>query len=270
MQRMVVWFSCGAASAVAAKICLSKYAGEYEIAIARCVVANEHPDNDRFAADCEKWLGVPILNLSSDRYADCWEVWDSAKFLVSPYGAPCTGAMKKEVRFKFEMEWYPDVQAYGYTYEEQERAKRFRQTNPEVTLITPLIDEFVGKSDCLAMIERAGIEIPTMYKLGFNNNNCIGCVKGGMGYWNRVRIHFPDVFDRMARLERSLSHAICRQDGKPVFLDELPKDAGRHVEPEIQCSLFCFRAEQFYELQDKEAASNDNTVHDRVIGHSSK
>lgn len=68
-KRLVVWFSCGAASAVTAKLCLAKYADEYEIAIARCVVANEHPDNDRFAQDCEKWFGVPVINLKSDKYA---------------------------------------------------------------------------------------------------------------------------------------------------------------------------------------------------------
>ena len=25
-----------------------------------------------------------------------------------------------------------------------------------------------------------GIEIPVMYRLGYNNNNCVGCVKGGI------------------------------------------------------------------------------------------
>ena len=53
-KRLVVWFSCGAASAVAAKLCLAKHRGEYDIEIARCVVANEHQDNDRFASDCEQ------------------------------------------------------------------------------------------------------------------------------------------------------------------------------------------------------------------------
>jgi len=41
-----------------------------------------------------------------------------------------------------------------------------------------LIDNDLSKENCLAIIDRAGIEIPMMYKLGYNNNNCIGCVKG--------------------------------------------------------------------------------------------
>jgi hypothetical protein len=193
-------------------LCLAKYSDDYEIAIARCVVTNEHPDNDRFAADCERWLGQPIINLKSTEYADCWEVWESARFLVSTYGAPCTGAMRKAVRFAFEAEWNPDVQAYGYTAEEAKRAEQFRKNNPGVVLLAPLIDEWICKGSCLSCIERASIEPPAMYKLGFNNNNCIGCVKGGMWYWNRIRVHFPDVFDRTARLERSLNHSILRQD----------------------------------------------------------
>lgn len=208
VKRMVVWFSCGAASAVAAKLCLAKYSEEYEIAIARCVVTNEHRDNDRFAADCEAWFEQPVINLKSEEYADCWEVWYKERFLVSPYGAPCTAKMKKNVRFAFEREWMPHVQAYGYTVEEKNRAERFRQCNPDVILITPLIDEHLTKSDCLAMIDRAGIELPMMYRLGFNNNNCIGCVKGGMGYWNRIRTKFPLVFWRMAGLERGLRATI--------------------------------------------------------------
>ena len=36
---------------------------------------------------------------------------------------------------------------------------------------------------------------PLMYDLGYPNNNCIGCVKGGMGYWNHIRKDFPEVFE---------------------------------------------------------------------------
>ena len=51
--RTVSWFSCGAASAVATKLALS----EGEVTIVYCEVIEEHPDNKRFLADCEKWFG---------------------------------------------------------------------------------------------------------------------------------------------------------------------------------------------------------------------
>lgn len=65
-MRIICWFSCGAASAVAAKLILEsndeRKAGK-EIIIARNWLAEEHPDNDRFQADCERWLGQKITDL---------------------------------------------------------------------------------------------------------------------------------------------------------------------------------------------------------------
>lgn len=53
----------------------------YELAIVRCVVTNEHPDNDRFAADCEKWFSHPVTNIRSGEYDDCWDVWERRRYL---------------------------------------------------------------------------------------------------------------------------------------------------------------------------------------------
>jgi hypothetical protein len=246
MKRLVVWFSCGAASAVTAKLCLARYAGQYEIAIVRCVVANEHQDNDRFAADCEKWFGMNIQNICSPFYRSCWDVWETMMFLSGwKGGSPCTSQMKRKPRKIFEREWHPDCQAYGYTAEELDRVERFHDANPDIELVSPLIDFGLKKSDCLSMIRRAGIKLPMMYRLGFNNNNCVGCVKGGIGYWNRIRKHFPEIFDRMARLERKIGASCIMRNGEHLWLDELPHDAGRHKEPEIDCSLLCVGAEAY-------------------------
>jgi hypothetical protein len=87
-----------------------------------------------------------------------------------------------------------------------------------------------------------------MYKMGYRNNNCIGCVKGQSGYWNKIRRDFPGVFARMAATERELDAAICKREGvtdgkrwrERVFLDELPPDAGRYnAEPDIECGVLC-------------------------------
>ena len=239
--RLAVWFSCGAASAVTAKLCLEQMADTHEIAIARCIVANEHPDNDRFCADCERWFGQEIIRLRSRFFRTCEDVWRLHNFILSGKGAsPCTKKMKKAVRKDFELQYNPDVQAFGFTLEERERATFFRKHNPKVQLLTPLIDTYLTKPDCLHMIQKAGIDLPQMYKLGFNNNNCIGCPKGGKGYWNRIRTHFPDVFNRMAALEREINATVFKKDGEKYFLDQLRPDEGRHDEPKIDCSLFCW------------------------------
>lgn len=236
MTRTVVWFSAGAASAVAAKLIVAEQPDD--LAIVYTNPGSEHPDNERFLTDCETWFEYPVLRLSSDRYRDTWQVWEERRFLVSPAGALCTAELKKRVRYGFERP--DDVQVFGYTAEEQHRADRFRAQNIEVDLRTPLIERGLTKSDCLALVDRAGIRLPAMYLLGYRNNNCVGCVKGGIGYWNKIRRDFPDVFDRMARLEREIGAYTHHDADGPVWLDELDPDRGSHAdEPSFECSLLC-------------------------------
>jgi len=239
MTKSIVWFSCGAASAVAAKLTLER---DPTATIARCIVANEHPDNDRFAADVERWLGRKILNLSSHKYADCWDVWEKRRFLNSPGGALCTVEMKKKVRRAFCDD--PDVtQVFGYTVEERERLERFKAHNPEVLNVScPLIDRGMNKTHCFRVLQNAGIELPAMYRLGYHNANCIGCVKGGAGYWNKIRKDFPDVFARMADLEARIGATVL----KGTSLRDLRPDAGRHEDLDLpDCGLFCGQNEGY-------------------------
>ena len=236
-MRIVCWFSCGAASAVATKIALAER--ESELVIAYTEVKEEHPDNKRFLADCEQWFGQKIEVLGNDFYdRSIYRVFEK-NYIRTPKGAPCTRALKKQIRERFERP--TDRQVFGYTAEEQARLDRFIDANADVNIWTPLIDKGLGKEDCLAMLKNAGIELPAMYKLGYHNNNCIGCVKGGMGYWNKIKVDFPEHFDRMAKLERFKKQTIF----KDRYLDELKTTDGNYPsEPNIECSIFCQIAEQ--------------------------
>lgn len=249
-SRIAVMFSCGEPSAVAVKVLQSelrqRHTQSYELAVVRCIVPNEHPDNDRFAAECAEWFGQEIINIRSDEYDDCWDVWETRRYLNGHNGAPCTLYMKKHPRQLWESEWLPDLEAFGFTTEEQKRAKQFRLQNPEINLDTPLIRAGLDASDCAAIIARAGIARPIMYRLGFKHNNCRGCVKArSPGYWAKVRLHFPDYFWRMARLCRELNWTPCRaSDDTPIWLDELSMDTPCVDDSAgIECSLLCAIAE---------------------------
>ena len=100
----------------------------------------------------------------------------------------------------------------------------------------PLIENNLSKEDAHGMAERLGLKRPVMYDMGYENNNCIGCVKGGMGYWNKIRRDFPEVFARRARQEREIGHSCI----KGVFLDELLPDQG-NMKQEVmeECGIFC-------------------------------
>lgn len=243
-SRTICWFSAGAASAVATMLTLAEV-GRVDTVVVYTDPGSEHPDNARFINDCETWFHHGITRLRSDKYRDTWQVWEERRFIVSPQGALCTTELKKKIRQQFQQP--DDIQVFGYTAEEQHRADRFREQNPEVDLRTPLIERSLSKADCLGIIERAGIALPAMYLLGYRNNNCVGCPKGGIGYWNTIRRDFPAVFDRMAALERDIGHSVLSDAAGPVWLDMLdPLRGDLLTEPDIECSLLCAGTEQMW------------------------
>lgn len=245
MSRLLCWFSCGDASAVACAIALNTNGADgpaLNAVVARIVIDNEHSDNHRFAADCSRWYGLPITELRSAEYKDCWAVWEKRKYFSGIKGAPCTTELKKVVRFEFQRA--DDVHVWGYTKGEEARAYRFRDSNPEIFSRFPLIDAGLSKADCHAMVRARGIQWPAMYELGFHNNNCIGCAKAqGAGYWNLTREHFPEVFARTAELTRRIGAKPVKYKGERIHLDELPKGVGSMKKIEVSCSPFCEQTE---------------------------
>lgn len=236
-MRTIAWFSCGAASAVAAKL----VPGSLPV---YCETGSEHPDNARFMADCEAWLGQPVIRIRSADYADTWAVWEKRRYLAGIDGAPCTVEMKVAPRLKFQRP--TDIHVFGYTADKSDtdRATRLRANYPELTIKTPLIDRGVSKEACLAMIERAGITLPPMYAMGFQNNNCIPCVKAtSPAYWALVRQRFPAEFERMARLSRELDVRLCRIEGSRAFIDEIPADQTTTNPIQPSCDFLCVLAE---------------------------
>lgn len=239
MSKTIAWFSCGCTSAVACKIALETLS---DVDIIYIETGSAHVDNIRFLNDCSKWFGHPIKVYRSMRYKNVIDVISKTKCVNNPTGARCTFELKKKVRWQIEDEYKTwQYQIFGFEFQENElkRAKRFVEQYPEAKAKFPLIEKQLTKSDCLAILNRAGIEIPTMYKLGYRNNNCIGCVKGGMGYWNKIRRDFPRTFETMAALERKIGHSCLKKDGAPLYLDSLDPLAGKNESLKIECSLFC-------------------------------
>lgn len=245
MRRILCHFSCGAASAVATKLAINKY-GKDRVEVLNIHIKEEHPDNQRFLKDCEEWFGVPITTVQNDKYdGSIYEVFKQG-YLKGTNGAPCTTQLKRKVRAQFQRE--DDIHIFGYTAEEAQRAIDFEERNEMLDVDWVLVDANLIKQDCLAIIQDAGIKIPFMYELGYKNNNCIGCVKGGMGYWNNIRKDFPEVFARMAMVEREIGHSILKEEVKvqgkkktrSVYLDELDPNRGdMRNEMDIECSFFC-------------------------------
>jgi 3'-phosphoadenosine 5'-phosphosulfate sulfotransferase (PAPS reductase)/FAD synthetase len=236
-QRIVSWFSAGITSTVATLKAIEKF-GLENVDIIFFETGNHHPDNERYIADCEKLFGKKITTYQNEKYADIYEVFRDRRFINSPYGAPCTKFLKKRMRQVWEKDHDWKHQVFGFEFQgrEMKRAERFSKNYPHTKAIFPLIEDEMTKEDCINLIQSHGIVLPQMYLLGYSNNNCIGCVKGNMGYWNKIRQDFPEVFEKMAALERELD-AKCM---KERFLDELEEGRGYTPKAYVEsCGIFC-------------------------------
>jgi hypothetical protein len=241
VSRVLAWFSCGAASAIATKL-------TPEAEPVYCETRAEHADNARFFDDCERWFERKITRLHSERYADTWEVWSKRRYLAGVKGALCTVELKLMPRLGYQRP--DDVHVLGYTADPEDvvRAKRMRETYPEQAIVTPLIERGLTKRHCLELLSRAGIALPPVYALGFRNNNCIPCVKAqSPAYWALIRKEFPAEFERLAKLSRELKVRLvktARGKRERIFIDEVPLDQPTTDPIQPACDFLCRLAEQ--------------------------
>lgn len=249
IERVVVWFSAGVTSAVAAKITADKYRNVFPVHLVNTDTGSEDDDNYRFMDDVSSWIGIPLEIIRNDKYVDTFAVYDESKFFKNQHGAKCTVELKMKPKRKYE-NVATDLQVLGFDSGEESRARKFVANNPEVMSWFPLIEAGIDKRLARQMLMEAGIKEPRTYAEGFRNANCLrtGCVKGGLGYWNFMRTARPDVFARMAAKEREIGYALNHYEKYinktrvkiPVYLDELDPNIGNYkAEPGIQCGLFC-------------------------------
>ena len=227
----ISYFSGGVSSAVATKL-----ANDEIDRIVYTHIDDQHEDTMRFVKDCEAWFGKPVEILQS-RFKTVDEACRYASFVRGPSGAPCTRILKRDVRKNFEATVDGKIRAvWGLDYGEENRIERIKHSMPKHDHLFPLADKKIRKQEAHEILKASGIERPAMYKMGYHNNNCIGCVKGGAGYWNKVRVDFPEVFESRSKLERTIGYSIL----KIAYLDELDPNAGRHEGPIIDdCGIMC-------------------------------
>jgi len=238
---VIAWFSAGITSAVACKLALEKYD---DVELFYIHIESAHKDNSRFIADCEKWYGKKINVIRNSKgYEDQFDVIRKTKYINGPTGARCTLELKKNARYEIEATHEASNQVFGFEYSKPEinRAIRFKEQYPNTNPLFPLIDAKLSKDECAGILHTARIELPYMYKLGYNNNNCIGCVKGGKGYWNKIRQDFPAIYQEMAQVEREIGATCLKEqdengETQRVYLDE-------------PCGMFC--QVEFAHIMDK-------------------
>jgi len=239
-KLIVVWFSCGAASAVAAKKIVEKYGANNRIMIVNNPIKEEDNDNLRFKEDVSKWIGLPIIDALNKDFlnASIIEVFDKRKYVSGVKGAPCTQLLKKQARYEFELTHEIDWHVLGFTVDEKNRHDRFVKFERS-NVIPILIEERLTKTMCFDILTNAKIKLPEVYKY-LPNANCIGCVKSSSPtYWNRIRKYYPESFNQRAEQSRRLKCRLVKYKGKRIFLDELPEDAKCGKITTYDCGIFC-------------------------------
>lgn len=216
-RPVICWWSGGITSAVACKIALDTY-GTENCRVIMMDTQNEDDDTYRFKIDCEAWYGTHIETLTAigKKFDSILDVWESYLSLNVASGAICSSTLKRDLRQDFQRRNSYSAQVFGFEKgkKEENRAKDVLKYHPLSLPIFPLIDAGLDKRQCIAIVQAAGIKVPRMYEYGFTNNNCFktGCVQGGIGYWKKMQIDFPDKFLAMAQLE----HRLTDEKGKPV------------------------------------------------------
>ena len=261
--RVIAWFSGGITSAVA---CLWAVQTFKNVVVVFQDTQNEDDDTERFIKDCENLYGRPIIRISKfheagwqgKRIEDIWYFWQS---LNTAHGAICSTTLKREVREAFQNLKTDYAQVFGFDKNELKRHLNMRRNYPEINVISPLVDLGMSKADCARLFSSLKIALPDAYKFGFQNNNCLktGCVRGGIGYWQKYGEVFPDRFKSMAQRERDLTESkggpvtILRDQtkarkGEPIFLEPNPlypqyqhlgMKKGREPESLVECNGFC-------------------------------
>jgi hypothetical protein len=247
--KTVAWFSAGVSSAVATWMMRDSVDH-----IIYTHIDDQHPDTMRFVKDCEAWFGRPVEIMQSP-LRSVENAARSMAYINGSRGVACTRLLKIRVRQEWESRtvFFSNLRyVWGLDCTEKKRADQLREAMPDFEHVFPLIENGITKAEAHGMLEKAGIKRPAMYDLGYRNNNCIGCLKGGRGYWNRIRVDFPDVFKRRCELERLIGASCLKKkradeslpagEGNSIrmYLDELDPEAGRDEGPVIpECGAMC-------------------------------
>lgn len=255
---VIAWWSGGADSAVTCKLCIDWFGADC-IRVVFIDTRNEDDDTYRFKVDCEVWYGKKIETISSTKWDNIEEVWEHYLSLNVATGAICSAELKRQVRQDFQNKNSFAYQAFGYDIDEPDRARNIKKNYPDSRPIFPVLQELIMKGEALKILLKAGIQPPLSYRMGYSNNNCLktGCVQGGIGYWQKYKIDFPDRFLAMAKRE----HKLTDLKGEPVTINKdqskggglvflmphpnypLHKDIsmmkGRMAEPLMECNGFC-------------------------------
>ena len=206
----VVGFSGGAASAVVAEIVAKENPGNTTLLFHD--TKTEPEDNARFRDEASKHIGVDVTDFSDGR--DIWQVFEDEGFLGNGRNTPCSRILKQEKSMEY-LKANGGILYIGFTVDEWRRAQRTsaRYAHAGIETRFPLIDNRIGKEECLHRVETCwGIDPPKLYEWA-EHANCIPCVKGQKAYWGLIHMYERTAWERAVKAEDEFGHTIFTEAG---------------------------------------------------------
>jgi len=229
-MKYLVFYSGGIGSFWATKILVDKYGKENVIALftdtnfedeSLYTFVNqtiEHLDIDLI------WLKAPYNPLElmekqnvlyNNRMAECTKILKMRlaksfinnrdyKILKKIYNLNELCIKGQKYLYNFDKENH--IFVLGIDWTEAHRIEAPQRNWSPNKVIAPLIDDLkYDKQLVFDYMGKNNIDVPLLYKLGFNHNNCGGrCIKAGQGHWINVLKKYPERFNEMKKFENKM------------------------------------------------------------------
>lgn len=252
MADNVVMMSGGAASYCAAKRVLAAQDRE-SVTLLFADTLMEDPDLYRFLDDAERRLNHPVTRVSEGRTP--WQLFHDEGMIGNTRADLCSRILKRELMDDWvRANTAAPVLYFGFDFTEPQRLEGVRRAKPWARCEAPLLDPpLLWKSQMFDELERDGIEVPRLYRMGFQHNNCGGfCVKAGHAHFARLLHQLPEAYayhegeERAFRERTGKDVAILRDriggDTKPMTLEQfrLNVEHGGLFDAEDEGGCNCF------------------------------
>jgi 3'-phosphoadenosine 5'-phosphosulfate sulfotransferase (PAPS reductase)/FAD synthetase len=168
----------------------------------------EHADLYRFLKDIEYYFSKKIIIDADGRTPE--QVFFDEKFLGNDRVPLCSKMLKaKRMQAYYKNN---DNLIFGIGFEEKHRVprivaayqKNYVLTGRYCTLEFPIVENNVMKNEIDTWFKRTGVQLPELYRLGFDHNNCSGgCVRQGKKQWRHLLDVLSEVYAQREQLEES-------------------------------------------------------------------
>ena len=243
--KVVVFFSGGLSSYLAAKRCVEEY-GVDNVVLYFTDVMYEHGTLYSFIDAAARKLGCWFV--VECRGKTPFDVFKEVKLMGNTRIDPCSRVLKRELSHVLvEFDCDDDtILCIGYDWTEQSRIDKAIDNWAYNKVIFPMADApYLTKKQMIEEVMDDGLIIPYLYTIGMAHNNCAGfCVKAGQGHYAVLLREDRDLYIQHEENEQEVYDAIGKTypflrvtvDGQLEYMTL--RQFRLHLEGNGQCDLF--------------------------------